>query len=328
MDQFTPKQVARAIGVSDASLKRWCDGGKIAFVRTVGGHRRIEIAAVLDFLKSTGRPMVRPEILRLPATCGSGKTVAKRAVQQTFDALASGDEQRLEHVLIDLQLAGRSLPEMIDDVIAPALCQIGEHWQQNKLEIFCERRACDILCRSVTALMRRLPLPRPDAPRALGCAAPTDPYMLPTLFAEATLREAGWHAESLGNWLPVSTLRVAIERAQPRLFWLSASWVANHERFLGEAQVIFDCAVRNGASMVVGGRFLTNPVRARLRYAAFCDTFGHLLNFAASLVPVPQRPTDPRRPPANEQPNATTPAVARDRTGSPAAPPGRAAPGD
>lgn len=328
MDHFTPKQVARAIGVSDASLKRWCDGGKIAFVRTVGGHRRIQFSAVFEFLRTTGRPIVRPEILRLPATCGSGKTVAKRAVQQTFEALASGDEQLLERLMIDLQLAGRTLSEIIDDVIAPALCLIGEHWQQNKLEIYCERRACDILCRTLAAFMRRLPPPSPTAPRAIGCAAPTDPYLLPTMLVEATLREVGWRAESLGSGLPVSTIRVAIERTQPRLFWMSASWVANLDRFFGEAQAIFDCAVRNGASMVVGGRLLTNPVRARLRYAAFCDTFEHLVNFAASLAPSARQRKENQASKAIESADDAKPVEGPDRTGWPVAPPDKAAQAD
>ena len=284
MDQFTPKQVARAIGVSDASLKRWCNSGKIAYVRTAGGHRRIELSAVIQFLKSSGLPMVRPEILRLPATCGAGKTVARRAVQDTVQALTAGDEQQLDHIVMDLMLGGKSLSEIIDEVIAPAFADLGDRWQHRELEIFQERRACEIAQRAIALAARRLPAQRPNAPRAIGCAAPTDPYGLPTTFVETGLSEEGWRAESLGVGLPVATIRVAIEKLQPRLFWMSVSWVANQERFLADAQIIFDCAVRNGVSMVVGGRYLTPEVRARLRYAAFCDTLGHLKNFAASLV--------------------------------------------
>jgi excisionase family DNA binding protein len=60
---ITPKQVARAIGVSESSLKRWCDRGLIPTVRTAGGHRRLPISGVLSYLRETGHEMVRPELL-------------------------------------------------------------------------------------------------------------------------------------------------------------------------------------------------------------------------------------------------------------------------
>lgn len=63
---LSPKQVARAIGVSEASLKRWCDKGKLTLTKTAGGHRRLHVSSVLRFLKDSGRELVRPEILGLP----------------------------------------------------------------------------------------------------------------------------------------------------------------------------------------------------------------------------------------------------------------------
>ncbi|OYW17913.1 MAG: hypothetical protein B7Z55_11620, partial [Planctomycetales bacterium 12-60-4] len=63
---LTPKQVAVAIGVSESSLKRWCDRGILPTVRTAGGHRRIPTSGVLKFLQQSGHPLVQPEVLGLP----------------------------------------------------------------------------------------------------------------------------------------------------------------------------------------------------------------------------------------------------------------------
>ena len=71
MNEFvTPKQVARAIQVSESSVKRWCDKGVIPTQKTAGGHRRIQLAGLVRFLRESGQVLARPEVIGLPATTG------------------------------------------------------------------------------------------------------------------------------------------------------------------------------------------------------------------------------------------------------------------
>jgi MerR family transcriptional regulator, light-induced transcriptional regulator len=58
---LSPKQVARALGVSESSLKRWCDQGLIATVRTAGGHRKMASAEVMRYIREHNLPLVSPE---------------------------------------------------------------------------------------------------------------------------------------------------------------------------------------------------------------------------------------------------------------------------
>ncbi|MEI6235767.1 MAG: helix-turn-helix domain-containing protein, partial [Planctomycetota bacterium] len=62
-EELSPKQVALALGVSEASLKRWCDNGLLDSTRTAGGHRRISRGSVMAFLREREQPAVRPELL-------------------------------------------------------------------------------------------------------------------------------------------------------------------------------------------------------------------------------------------------------------------------
>ena len=77
--QVSPKQLARAIQVSESSIKRWCDQGVISTVRTAGGHRRIDMPDVMRFLRDNRYDLVRPEVLGLPATTGRTAWVLDRA---------------------------------------------------------------------------------------------------------------------------------------------------------------------------------------------------------------------------------------------------------
>lgn len=286
METLTPKQVARAIGVSDASLKRWCDKGVIPSVRTVGGHRRISINAVFSFLRETGRTLVRPELLGLaPGSC-TGTTVINRSIDQATDALVSGDELRFQRVLLDLYTAGQKVREIGDRTIAPAFARIGELWRHGQVEVYQERRAVEICVRALHRLHCVLPAARDAAPLAIGGTPSGDPYGIATVLVELTLRELGWRAESLGCGLPGPTLRAAVESLEPRLMWLSVAAAPDADAFLAEYQPVFDIAMARGTAVVVGGRRLDAMLRSRMQYSAFCDNLAHVEAFAAAVTAV------------------------------------------
>jgi MerR family transcriptional regulator, light-induced transcriptional regulator len=54
MGHLSPKALAAAIGVSESSLKRWADEGRLAAERTAGGHRRIAVAEAVRFVRRRG----------------------------------------------------------------------------------------------------------------------------------------------------------------------------------------------------------------------------------------------------------------------------------
>ena len=99
---FSPKQVGRAIGVSEASIKRWCDKGILSFSKTAGGHRRLRLHAILDFLKENDFELVLPEVLGLPATVGSGPRAIDQACQLFIHALEQGNEDQCLGVALDM----------------------------------------------------------------------------------------------------------------------------------------------------------------------------------------------------------------------------------
>ena len=108
---FSPKQVAQALQVSESSVKRWCDRGVIRTDRTLGGHRRIPLEHLMEFLESTNRRLVDPtaiglseerqrtrdELERLSSLSGSRTTdeAGHGTMQKQFEAaLIAGDEQQ------------------------------------------------------------------------------------------------------------------------------------------------------------------------------------------------------------------------------------------
>lgn len=51
---LTPREAAEQLGVSAKTVSNWCKIGKIAHIRTLGGHRRIPKSEV-ERIKEAGK---------------------------------------------------------------------------------------------------------------------------------------------------------------------------------------------------------------------------------------------------------------------------------
>jgi excisionase family DNA binding protein len=282
---ITPKQVAQAIGVSESSLKRWCDRGVLTTVRTAGGHRRLALHDVVQFLRDSGHQLVRPELLGLPSAVGQGATVVSRAREQIRDALLAGDEEQCRRIVLDLYLGGQSACDICDRVLAAAFHDIGDAWECGEVAVYRERRGCEIALTALHDLRLVLRRPPLDAPVAIGGALEHDSYRLPTTMVEIALREVGWRASSCGTLLPAATLEAAVREIRPQLLWLSVSTIESLPTFLDEYARLYETAAELGTAVAVGGRALTEEIRQQTVYSAYCDTLKHLVTFVASLTP-------------------------------------------
>lgn len=283
-EHLTPKRVARAIGVSEASLKRWCDKGLIQTVRTAGGHRRLSLASVVSFIRSTGHGVVQPDVLGLPATSGYGDAIFQRGVEKLTDALIAGNHEVARSVVFDLYLFGRPIAEICDRIVTPALHTVGEQWEHGQAEVYQERRGIEICTRLLNEILRLTTPPAADAPLALGAALEGDHYTVCGLMCELVLRDAGWRAEWVGPHVPAASLVAAMQAKAPRMFWLCVGSPPERGHFLGEYGQLSDAATRVGATIAVGGRGLTPDLRQEMRFDRHCEDLRGLVEFAEASL--------------------------------------------
>jgi len=282
-EELSPKQVALALGVSEASLKRWCDNGLLDSTRTAGGHRRISRGSVMAFLREREQPAVRPELLGLPTATGHGAWTTARVLDEVQAALEAGSEARLRLALFNFYLAKHSVHDICDTLIAPAFHRIGTNWVHGKTEIFEERRAGEVCARVLHELRTRLPVLPPTAPMAIGGALQNDPYSLAPAMAELVLREAGWDAENFGVNIPVTSFCTAIRKQKPRLVWISVGCIADQSAFISGIKMLFTTVRKHGGALALGGRAVTPEVRNAVPYSAYCESFRELASFAEAL---------------------------------------------
>lgn len=180
-------------------------------------------------------------------------------------------------------MAKNPIRAIADRIVSPALEKLGERWSEGNLEVYQERRACEIVLRTLHRLEAFLPAPAAEAPLAIGGSPAGDPYTVPTAIAEIVLREVGYRAESLGSNLPGETFAAAIRQLRPALAWLSISYITGEDDFLSHYDRMRDAAAGSGSQIAVGGRALGAQLRMRMEFAFFGDSMSHLACYAKSL---------------------------------------------
>ncbi len=252
---YSPRAVAAAIGVSESSLKRWADEGKIRVVRTEGGHRRIPLREALRYIRQGGIPLVNPGAIGL-ADVEAARIRSEGADPEAeiAEALAEGDGERLRGLLVWRYLDGESPSALCDGPVTGALHRLGDLWRHGTEGIVLEHRATEACIHALNVLRSLLPPVPAEAPLALGGSPAGDPYRIPSLMAALVLAADGWREINLGADVPVPALVSAMETHRPRLVWLSFSSEEAASRMLRESEDLRTAVDRLEAMVAVGGR--------------------------------------------------------------------------
>jgi len=264
-DHISPKQVAQAIGVSESSIKRWCDLGQLAFYKTAGGHRRLKTKDVINFCQANGQQIKLPELLGLPSNTGRQNLGIDRAANLFTKYLRLGDEESLLRILIDLKIAGFSVPKICDQVIAMAFFEIGGLWSKGDIDIFEERLGSSTILKVLARFSEFLaPEAKSQSPIAIGASLEGDHYEVANSLVEICLKSLSWNPKSLGSNLPLHTLEEAIKKIQPHLFWLSVSSNLDDEILQKSLATLSVLCSHHNIYFVVGGRRINSSVQTTL----------------------------------------------------------------
>lgn len=272
--------------VSESSVKRWCDCGAIPMIKTLGGHRRITLDSLQKFLQTSQKQLSRPEVLGLPQLAPSRSMNIQGSdlpANRSFrEALANGDEERCRQIAQQLIDQGATRSEAAERLITDAMHGLGQAWAGKTLDIYQERRGCDIAMRLIYEFRSSLPSPDANAPVAIGGSPEGDPYQLPTALVELSLREVGWNATNLGSNLPMDSFVQAAHDYDPQMVWMSVSSVDEPDKFVA-AQNQLAASLGEDVPLLIGGRALSDQLRPRLSYTAHCDSLRHMVDLAAIM---------------------------------------------
>lgn len=260
MKYLSPKQLGQAIGVSESSLKRWIDGGLIEVVRTSGGHRRVELAEAIRFVRQRGYTVKDPSVLGLNAADDeTGRADTGQLSEHLYDLLSNGRDKQFIAAVTRLYLDGHLMSEIIDGPIRGAMNQIGELWHNNPDGISVEHRATDICIRTLGFMHSLIKSPADDAPLAIGGAPPGDMHLISSLCVSLVLAEQGWRESNLGANTPWEQLGIAAKQDGASLIWISMTAEPTSD-YAKKLAALAETLAGDSCQIIVGGRQLSDAI--------------------------------------------------------------------
>lgn len=184
------QSAADALGVHYQTAYRWVRNGRLP-AQLTGGKYLVSSADIAQVGASRHLPQA-------PAVPSAARL--DRQSERMHEALLAGDESEARKIARRLVDEGATIVELIEQVISPPLCAIGQAWHDGNLTIWVEHRASAIVERVLGDL-----LPNPRGRRrgtVVVTAISGDLHSLPTTMAAVALREAHWHVHHLGADLP------------------------------------------------------------------------------------------------------------------------------
>jgi excisionase family DNA binding protein len=277
---LSPRDLAQALGVSESSLKRWVDAGRLRASRTEGGHRRIALSDAIRFVREHKHPIVRPDLLGMPPLPDLAHPIDGDDAL-LYRHLHDGEGLAVRAFLLARYLDGVPIAALGDGPIRAALEEIGELWKHGPRGIFLEHRSSD-LCLQAVAQIRSTLEPPPGSPVAVGCAPSGDLHLLPSFLAATVLAGDDFEAINVGADTPTGALEAAIAAHDPRLLWVSVSMPIAAE--VGSAMGhLLQREAAAGRAVMIGGRHVARiPIRGAGVHVA--TSMRELSAFARGLV--------------------------------------------
>jgi DNA-binding transcriptional MerR regulator/methylmalonyl-CoA mutase cobalamin-binding subunit len=204
----------------------------------------------------------------------AGETSLKSGGSRLREALEQFDEAAA-HTILDAALTRLSVDGVADQVVLPAIREIGRRWESGEISVAQEHFATGLLRERMLALGRNWGAG--VGPRALLACPPGERHDLGLVAFGVVLRDRGWRVTYLGPDTPIETIARTATDLRPAAIVLVA---LDAERFEAVADRI--AALAREAPVLIGGEgaspelalrlgaeaLAPDPVRAALRLAS------------------------------------------------------------
>lgn len=286
---YSTKELAQMWDVSESTIKRWADAGMLKCRKTIGGHRKFELEDIVEFQNQCDLAKKEAAAEKRTSECNSElKRLLDDADFQGLStcykqAALAGQSVLVSSLINQWSEHGLSLATIGEDIIKPAMREVGELWRTGKIRVLDEHLATLSTMEALTDLHRDV-AKNVDSNRLaiVGCSE-GELHQLASILVRDLLETEGWKVVYLGSHTPLFSFAEAINRFKPQVVCISITMTDNLERAVRDYEALRRTALKHETKIIIGGTALKNDeVRARFRDALYLETLHDLLKIVTS----------------------------------------------
>lgn len=253
--------------------------------KTIGGHRKFDFDSVLEFENRSGL-VVRA--VQAERAAEIDVEIEELLARSDFAELArryckvamAGKSHCVAELLIRAYLRGFSLATISEEIIRPALDEVGERWRAGKTRVFEEHLASRVTTEALADLHDIVEKKQSQERLALVGCPDGEIHQLGSEVVRYLLEGEGWTVIYLGPFTPLFTFTDAVNILKPDLVCISATIVNDLERMTRDYDQLRRAASKHQTRIAIGGRaFNDEQARGRFRGAFHASTVYDLLEF-------------------------------------------------
>ncbi|WP_313405899.1 MerR family transcriptional regulator [Aeromicrobium sp.] len=239
--RWTVGALSTMLGIAAPTLRTWERRyGVGPTFRTAGGHRRYTIvdadrvALMARLIESGVAPSEAAERVKrmspheVASAVGAGiEGLRASAHDYAMTGILSGArefdgpavQEAAEHALAQF-----GIEDAWDSTIAPALIEVGLHWEDGRLGVAAEHLVSSRLLSALRSIAHDFSVT--GSPRVVLASAEDDQHKLPIVALGAALASHGHPVTELGSRLPLDSLEAFVESTDPAVVFLWSSVIS------------------------------------------------------------------------------------------------------
>ena len=265
---LTVKEAATIVGVSSSTLKRMCESESIPFIRTPGGHRRID--------KMDLNCVATKHQLRRHANTSESAMVPQVSADQILSNLLEGRAMEVAKLLSRSTNTPFELVQALEDCLVCALWKVGEMWRDKRIDVYQEHICTNAAMSALDYLRQQWLVDSLITRTAVGGSLSPSVETLPSKLVGLSLELFGIRSIDLGGSLPAESLAQAARDLQASVVWVTHTHVCDVDSLLASHQVLRE-KLPVGTRVIVGGGALSPALRRSLHWCEFFETISQML---------------------------------------------------
>ncbi|HLL61746.1 MAG TPA: B12-binding domain-containing protein [Propionibacteriaceae bacterium] len=256
-EELSIQQASSALNVPAPTIRSWERRYGVPVAdRSNGGHRRYtrgqldRLRLMRDLIAQGRRPVDAAALVRAGHATSSGPLV-----DAFLDGARSMDPESITRALEEAR-AALGLDRTVDEVLLPAMREVGEWWHAGQIDVAHEHLATSATRAWLSTVVPAGP--RRSNPPIILCCGPRDHHTLGLEAMDALLRYRRWDCRLLGARTPVESLGQAVQETNAAAVVMACHLPAGRT---AAVEALVWAALRSTRLFYGGGAFATRQAR-------------------------------------------------------------------